>query len=870
MLVCHSAFAFEGSAPENGQKYYLFNIYQAKFLGSDSKLQSINVGSPSAFTVNNNAITINGTKYTLSAVDKYYQLKNGSQFLAFEKKVDDPDCDDEDNKENRRMYKGGGVTCSPTTINDEQSYWLLISENEYSEWLSKKKVTFASLNVDGMPASISVYGIYPVDLNGDAKEGPGATAIGNRLRSSGFDVVGVSEDFNFHSELWTAAWNGGQGMHYNAMTHRNEINGSRTGILSDYLAKNPVADTDGLGLFYRIDGSTTIAQPSQESWTQWTDHYGYTDSGADGLIKKGYRYYLITLADGTQFDLYTMHMDANDSQGDRTARASQLTQLVTAIKATNNKRPIIIIGDSNCRYTRDNVKELLIDAINNDSRFTIRDPWIKFGCDNTYPIYPSSSIMAAENGYLKGEVVDKIWYINNTDSKIRLVAETYCQDLSFVDESGSPLCDHKPCVVTFSYHDYDPLIDDVAEVETTTEAIYLRNRATGRYLMNGGWWGSHAVVGNYAKPYYIQKLNNGKYDITSAYGHITDAAYVDNSNQNEYIAEWTILNRGSYKILSYVTGGTNKALTANDNTYFNNDPLYRYATTAALNIDDPYQQWEIITKEMLAAEVAKASAYNPINVTHYIKSANFDRIDWNEHGSWTFDYKGNSDRVTDNGINGSDNDAFCNYNRSVSTKSSKVGFISNSNNQWDCYQKLSVPAGYYILTNQGLEKATKNTVLYAWANPGGKYTDYSTALSTYQSSDFSSGDTQKNAAVAFNNGKYHNVLSGIQVGDDGVLVIGVKKTENNSTSGWMVFDNFQLYYLGKENPNRTYNYDVITSGRLVGDVDHDGDVDIDDAEALSNMLTNDCTYDISADLNQDGQITIQDLSLLVNILLEKK
>ena len=60
-----------------------------------------------------------------------------------------------------------------------------------------------------MPKSVSVYGVYTVNLNPDAKEGPGATAIGNMLRKSGFDVVGVSEDFNYHSELWDAAWNNG-------------------------------------------------------------------------------------------------------------------------------------------------------------------------------------------------------------------------------------------------------------------------------------------------------------------------------------------------------------------------------------------------------------------------------------------------------------------------------------------------------------------------------------------------------------------------------------------------------------------------------------------------------------------------------------
>ena len=371
------AGAFTGSDFSGGVKFYLFNIYQAKFLGADCKLQSPNVGTPIAFTSTSTGFNIGDTEYKATKnAEGYYQLTNGSNFFAFEDKVEDPNYPGD---ENRCMYKGGGVTCQNTTNDTDRSYWLLVSEAEYAEWQAKKKVTIASLNVDGMPKSVSVYGVYTVNLNPDAKEGPGATAIGNMLRKSGFDVVGVSEDFNYHSELWDAAWNNGTDIHYNATTHRNKIDGSRAGILSDYLGKKPVADTDGLCLFYRMDGSgNNLATPTQETYVQWNDYYGYDDSGADGLIKKGYRYYLVTLADGTQFDLYTMHMDANDSEGDCTARASQLTQLTDAIKASKNGRPILIIGDSNCRYTRDQVKTNLIDAIHADPRFTIRDPLIQF------------------------------------------------------------------------------------------------------------------------------------------------------------------------------------------------------------------------------------------------------------------------------------------------------------------------------------------------------------------------------------------------------------------------------------------------------------------------------------------------------------
>lgn len=839
------ASAFVGSDFEAGKSYYLFNIYQARFLNAESKLDNANAAK---FAVNAGSMTIGGKSWTLSKnASGYYQLKNAGKFLAFEDKVADAESPGD---ENRAKYLGGGVTCQPSANDTDRSYWMLISEEEYAEWMAKKKFTVASLNVDGMPKSLSLAG-QEIKLNPDAKEEAGGIAIGKRLLTSGFDVVGVSEDFNYHSNIMDEA-----GGVYGDMTHRGILSVGNANLLN-FVSQKPLFTTDGLELIYKKG----ILTPSNEAFVKWNDHYGYTDNGADGLINKGYRYYLITLADGTEIDLYTMHMDAESSAEDNAARAKQLTQLVTAIKATNNKRPVIIIGDSNCRYTRDKVKELLIDAINADERFTIRDPWIQYGRNNTYPGYGSGSIMASSEGYLSGEVVDKIFYINNKESNIRLVAETYCQDLSFVDEEGSPLCDHKPCVVTFSYHEYDPATDDVAVIETTEDAVFLRNRGTGRYLMNGGWWGSHAVVGNYGKDVFIKSLPNGKYDISTKYGHITDAAYVDNNNDAEYIKEWTILDHDGYKVLAYNQNGTMKALTANDPTYFNDNPLHRYATTAPLNVNDELQQWEIVTKEMLNAEIAAATPNHPVNVTHLVKSANFDRIDWGEHGEWKFTNNA-KDYVTDNGIGGADNDAFCNFNRSISTKT--YGTISR-NNTWDLYQTMSVKPGYYIVTCQGFVQEgsnnSQNVKFYAWSNPEGSYVMNSQVLKSYLSEDAADRPTsgnQASAGEAFNKGLYINELPVMKVGQDGVLVIGAKKdvkTKNNTT--WTVLDNFQLFYLGDVNPEGE-------------DVNMDGKVDILDVEALVKILLEKYEGEHGkADLDGNGNVDIMDVYKLINIINDK-
>ena len=120
MCLVHTfASAFKGSDLVSGKSYYLFNIYQSKFLGADNKLQSPNIGVPVSFTASSTGFTISGSSFTAIKIPAgYYQLKSGNQFFAFEDKVDDPDNPGD---ENRAMYMGGGVLCKKTTNDTDRS-----------------------------------------------------------------------------------------------------------------------------------------------------------------------------------------------------------------------------------------------------------------------------------------------------------------------------------------------------------------------------------------------------------------------------------------------------------------------------------------------------------------------------------------------------------------------------------------------------------------------------------------------------------------------------------------------------------------------------------------------------------------------------
>lgn len=287
--------------------------------------------------------------------------------------------------------------------------------------------TAASMNVDGLPQKI-----MGITINGDGPGADGTRAISAKLSEMNWDIIGVSEDFNYNTELMTSL-----GSNYNSGTHRGGVS---------WLTN----DTDGLNLIWKNTISVT-----GESWTAWNTHYGNLTNGNDGMIDKGYRYYQAEIDEGVKVDVYILHMDADSDQGDIDARHSQLTQLANAIKASDNGNPIIVMGDTNCRYTRENLKTLFIDEINKDSRFTIQDPWIDLAWDGVYPEVGAESIMAVDKGgryeYPQAEIVDKLFYINNTDSDVTLTANSYKVVTEFTDADGNALADHWPILVEFSY-----------------------------------------------------------------------------------------------------------------------------------------------------------------------------------------------------------------------------------------------------------------------------------------------------------------------------------------------------------------------------------------------------------------------------------
>jgi len=294
--------------------------------------------------------------------------------------------------------------------------------------------TACAFNVDGLPQKIGL-----ITINGDGPGSSGTTTMAGIANNLGWDIIAASEDFEYDSQLVAGLSN------YSHGTWRGSVS---------YAQLSQTADTDGLNFFWRT--STTSA--TGETYVQYNDAEGGLTSGANTCIKKGFRHYEVTVdkTNNVVIDVYITHMNTYSGDGNTESNAyvkavlSQLRQLRDYVleKAKTNKRPAIIMGDTNMRYTRHDIKTNFLDVVDN-AGYTVSDPWVEFHRGGVYPQWNSLSLMTrfafagdktndivcADNQC--GEVVDKIWYINVPGAEVQLKATAHKNDVDNFRKSTS-------------------------------------------------------------------------------------------------------------------------------------------------------------------------------------------------------------------------------------------------------------------------------------------------------------------------------------------------------------------------------------------------------------------------------------------------
>ena len=677
--------------------------------------------------------------------------------------------------------------------------------------MAQRSYTFnaVALNVDGLPNKI-----LGIEINPDGKEAAGATELCGILANSGWDIVGFSEDFNFHSELTAAPASN----YYNFGAHGGAVSSTSN-------------TTDGLGFAcnkrYAMSGGDR---------TKWSTLYGGSgllnvgDNGADGMIDKGFRMYTVTLVTGVAVDVYVLHMDANtadsdddyDSNGrDRNvvAREAQLKQLADYVisKMKTNKRPVIILGDTNCRYTREAVKTGFIDYIEADARFTVKDAWVEHMWGGSYPTYGSSDMTTGTYGMQKGEVVDKIFYINTTESNLTLKSNSYLHDESVT------VSDHKPVVVNFTLTDPNgtPLTDAEKENNWTLEesvagnkkpvwegeqvvsgtTYYMMNVGTGEYIKWGGAYLTEAVAGNAGTP--IKPIANGNvWNLQSS------------TIRDKYLGDgdWTYLDRPvseSNWYLEPVSG------TSTQYRLKSSRGLYLTATTAeahhpvkseAYNANNENQKWVFLTDARIRTEMTKANADYPFNFTALLKSADFDLIEYEDGwtNNWTgFDWSGGgTGNVTGNGpFKG----ACSGWNPDASTYVSYA--YANSTSETTMSQNLgTLPNGTYNISFEGFYRS-RYSYKGGFMNLQTKEADEtrnavvsfgSTNIAIPQNTSTTIGSGVDVVGPLFRDGDTYLKSQQVTMNSSSSVTLKVTKPATSSTqvAAWICIDNFRLIYYG--------------------------------------------------------------------------
>lgn len=230
-------------------------------------------------------------------------------------------------------------------------------------------------------------------------------------RLAPYDIVNVQEDFNYHAALYA-----GDNHPYRTATSGGAGIGDGLNTLSTY----PFDD------FERV---------------KWNDC-----TGTNCLTPKGFTLARVRLAEGVYVDLYNVHPNADDTDDALAARRANITQLSAFIQANSAGNAVIVMGDTNTRYTRtgDNIRTLVDDN-------GLTDAWVRLVKGGTAPALGADPLLCPTSAPPNDcEVVDKILY--RSSNLVSLAATRYNDEwASFLDSSGGNLSDHFPHTVDFSY-----------------------------------------------------------------------------------------------------------------------------------------------------------------------------------------------------------------------------------------------------------------------------------------------------------------------------------------------------------------------------------------------------------------------------------
>ncbi|KAJ5295573.1 hypothetical protein PENANT_c001G03481 [Penicillium antarcticum] len=274
------------------------------------------------------------------------------------------------------------------------------------------KFTALTFNVAGLPEILQSN-----DVNGSKSENAGE--IGTYFAKYGYDIIHVQEDFNYHAYIYAT-----DNHAYRTATSGGAAIGSGLNSLSNY---------DWVDF-------------TRAKWNTCSDA-----SGSDCLTPKGFTFMRWNPADGVFIDLYNVHADAGTEADDEKARNSNLQQVADYIDTWSTGNAVIVMGDTNSRYTRaDDTGVRVFKSQNN-----LADTWVDLEMNGVYPTAGADALMCDNPSSVQTcEIVDKVLYRGSDVVTLGADSFAYVGKLftnTNPDYLGDVLSDHDPILVDFTW-----------------------------------------------------------------------------------------------------------------------------------------------------------------------------------------------------------------------------------------------------------------------------------------------------------------------------------------------------------------------------------------------------------------------------------
>lgn len=322
------------------------------------------------------------------------------------------------------IIAGLTIACAPIT-------------NAYAQQ-DNQPATFSimTLNVDGLPGKFLFF-----DVNAEGPQTLGSERISKYMATKNCDMMCLQENFNYRWEIWSHLF-----IDYNHDEWSGGISLEEQNIDFAHL-QNLKFECDGLNTLWK-----TNIEPLQQERVAWNQSFGKFSHDFDDIITKGFRRHEMKLDNGFELVVYNMHMDAssdrdeqrNNDAKDREARQSQWVQLREHILDRLDSRPVVVTGDMNSFFYRDDIKSVFIDAIEETGQATVKDAWAEVCNGGEYP--------TLGNEKNETETLDHILYVNPTMG-MGLELADFDLDKEGYTIDGKPLGDHYPLIATFQLLD---------------------------------------------------------------------------------------------------------------------------------------------------------------------------------------------------------------------------------------------------------------------------------------------------------------------------------------------------------------------------------------------------------------------------------